>query len=71
MIDDWIAQIWAHYLKKVKLHPELAVRSGGQVAWALRKESPQLRAECDAFIAGGLKQGLDKVLMKVKGGAAQ
>jgi len=64
VIDDWIAKIWAPYLKNVKLHPELAVRSGGQVAWGVRKENPQLRAELDAFIAGGLKTGLDKVLMR-------
>jgi membrane-bound lytic murein transglycosylase MltF len=64
VIDDWLGELWAPYLPQVKLRPDLAVRSGGQVAWAIRKDSPKLRSELDAFIAAGKKQGLDRIIAK-------
>jgi membrane-bound lytic murein transglycosylase MltF len=64
VIDDWIGQIWAPYLPKVKLHPDLALRSGAQIGWAIRKQSPKLRAELDAFLTSGKKQGLDNIVLK-------
>ena len=71
VIDEPTAKIWAPFLKNVKLRPELALRSGGQMGWMLRKQSPLLRAECDAFITAGLKQGVDKVIFRNVSAAAR
>jgi membrane-bound lytic murein transglycosylase MltF len=38
-------------LPKIKVHDAVAVRSGGEIAWAIRKGSPQLKAALDAFAA--------------------
>jgi membrane-bound lytic murein transglycosylase MltF len=64
VIDDWKGNVWAPYLPKVKLRPDLVVRDAGHVAWALRKGNPQLKAECDAFIGQGQKQGLDNIVLR-------
>jgi len=49
--DKHIADFWKQVLPKVVVHDDVAVHTGGQVAWALRKDSPQLKAELDDVIA--------------------
>jgi membrane-bound lytic murein transglycosylase MltF len=49
VVDDFMAEFWKQMLPGITLHPDLAVRTGGEIAWALRKNSPQLKAELDAF----------------------
>ena len=51
VVDDYLARFWASVLPGLKLHPEIALRTGGQLAWAMRKNSPLLKAEVDAFLA--------------------
>jgi len=51
VVDDFLARFWASVLPGVKLHPEAALRTGGQIAWAIRKNSPLLKAELDEFLA--------------------
>ena len=51
VVDDFLARFWAAVLPKIKLHPEVALRAGAQIAWAIRKNSPLLKAELDAFLA--------------------
>jgi len=51
VVDDYLARFWATVLPGLKLHPEIALRAGGQLAWAMRKNSPLLKAEVNAFIA--------------------
>ena len=51
VVDDFLARFWASVLPAIKLHPEVALRSGGEIAWAIRKNSPLLKAELDAFLA--------------------
>ncbi|HTS00936.1 MAG TPA: transglycosylase SLT domain-containing protein, partial [Thermoanaerobaculia bacterium] len=51
VVDDYLARFWATVLPALKTHPDIALRSGGQVAWAMRKNSPLLKAEVDAFLA--------------------
>ena len=38
-------------LKKIIIHPEVSVRTGGEIAWMIRKNSPQLKEELNAFLA--------------------
>jgi membrane-bound lytic murein transglycosylase MltF len=51
VVDDFLARFWAGVLPKIKLHPEVVLRKGGDVAWAIRKNSPLLKSELDAFLA--------------------
>jgi len=50
IVDDYLAEFWAKVLPDIRLHPDLAVRKGGTIAPAFRKNSPQLAAELNAFL---------------------
>lgn len=47
--DDHKAKFWSQVFKKVEVHPDIAVHTGGDVAWAFRKNSPKLKAVADTF----------------------
>ncbi|HXZ44232.1 MAG TPA: lytic transglycosylase F, partial [archaeon] len=46
-----IAVFWKQIFPKLTLHPDVAVRTGGEIGWMLRKNSPQLKAELNAMLA--------------------
>jgi membrane-bound lytic murein transglycosylase MltF len=50
VVDDHLATNWANIFHKVVVRRDLVVQSGGEIAWALRKNSPQLRALLDGFL---------------------
>jgi membrane-bound lytic murein transglycosylase MltF len=59
VVDDWKARIWTQILPKIKLNEGAAVRSGGLVGWAFRKDSPKLQQLLGEFYADVVKkQGL-------------
>ena len=49
-IDSHKGQFWADIFKNVRLHPNLKIRSGGEIAWAIRKNSPKLKEAIGAFM---------------------
>ncbi|HET9412618.1 MAG TPA: lytic transglycosylase F [Pseudolabrys sp.] len=49
IVDDHKAEFWAKVFPKIVLHPDVTVRTGGAIGWAFRENSPQLKAELDAF----------------------
>lgn len=49
--DSHIAEHWSRALRGLKTHPDIAFNRDGAIAWALRKDSPKLAAELDAFFA--------------------
>jgi membrane-bound lytic murein transglycosylase MltF len=51
VVDDDKAKFWATVFTKITAREDLAVNSGGSMAWAIRKNSPLLRAELDRFVA--------------------
>ena len=51
LADDYIAAFWNKIFPKLTLHPEAAVRTGGEIGWMFRKDSPQLQAELNALLA--------------------
>jgi membrane-bound lytic murein transglycosylase MltF len=51
LADDFLARFWASVFPNLKLHPEIALRRGADIGWAIRKKSPLLKAELDAFLA--------------------
>ena len=52
IVDGHKARFWAKVLGSIEVHEDLAVRSGGDIAWAFRKQSPQLAEMVNAFVRG-------------------
>jgi membrane-bound lytic murein transglycosylase MltF len=50
IVDDYLAKFWQTVLPNVKVHDQVAVRTGGVLAVAIRKNSPQLAAGLNAAI---------------------
>jgi membrane-bound lytic murein transglycosylase MltF len=50
VMDSYKAKFWALVYDKVKLHPDIKLRSGGKTAWAFRKNSPQLAEQVNGFL---------------------
>ena len=50
IVDSSKADFWVQIFDDLRLHPNLSVRTGGEIAWAFRKDSPQLAAEVNAFM---------------------
>ena len=50
IVDSPIAQFWKQILPKITVHSDLAVNTGGEIAWMFRENSRQLRQEISAFI---------------------
>jgi membrane-bound lytic murein transglycosylase MltF len=49
--DNYLAEFWKKVLPKIVLHPEVAVRTGAEIAFMIRKDSPQLKQALNAFLA--------------------
>jgi len=59
VVDDWKARMWAQVLPKVKPRNDLVLREGAKTGWAIRKDSPKLKAEiADFFQNWALKNGV-------------
>jgi membrane-bound lytic murein transglycosylase MltF len=52
VVDEHKARFWAQIFPDVRLHPQVQLRTGGQIAWAMRKDSPKLKALVDQFVRG-------------------
>jgi membrane-bound lytic murein transglycosylase MltF len=48
--DRYLAELWSGVLDKIVLRPDLIVSRGGALAWAVRKDNPQLLADLNTFI---------------------
>ena len=48
--DDYLAQFWKKVFTGLTVHADLAVRSGGELAVAVRKENPQLLEAVNTWI---------------------
>jgi membrane-bound lytic murein transglycosylase MltF len=49
VVDKHKADFWKQIFPRLTVHDDVAVRSGGEIAWAIRKASPQLKAALDEF----------------------
>jgi len=49
-IDSHKAKFWVQVFKELKLQLDIKLRSGGQIAWAVRPKSPRLQKVIDRFI---------------------
>src|SRR5215469_10398721 len=51
IVDRHIADFWKQIFPRIVVHPDITVRTGGEIAWAVRKGTPQLKAELNDFVA--------------------
>ena len=49
IVNEQTAVFWKQIFPQLGVHDDVAVRSGGEIAWAIRKDSPQLKAMLDDF----------------------
>lgn len=55
IVDDWKADIWAKVLPNITV-TDVAIRSGGHVGWAFRKNSPGLRDALEDFYSNDVRK---------------
>jgi membrane-bound lytic murein transglycosylase MltF len=51
IVDNHKAWFWQRVWPGLKLYPTVTLRTGGQIAWAIRPNSPQLKNALNAFLA--------------------
>lgn len=64
--DEPEAELFAQVFPKVRVHNDLALVSDQQIAWALRKDSPELKALVDAYIPEARKGSLTGNMLLTK-----
>lgn len=50
VVDSHKAELWAKVYENIVVHEDIKFRSGGQTAWAFRKNSPKLKKEINDFL---------------------
>ncbi len=55
IVDSHKAKFWQDIFDNIKVHSDITVREGGQIAWAFRKNSPTLKAVVNQFVAKNKK----------------
>ena len=50
IVDDYLADFWSQVFTGLSVHKNLAVRTGGRLAVAFRKDNPKLRAEVNDWL---------------------
>jgi membrane-bound lytic murein transglycosylase MltF len=50
VVDDYLAQFWSKVFTGITVHPGIAVRTGGNLAVAFRKENPKLRDAVNVWL---------------------
>src|SRR5262245_21630155 len=59
VVDNHKAWFWQRVWPGLKLYPAAILRSGGEIAWAIRKNSPQLEAALNGFLATNGRDSLN------------
>lgn len=50
VVDDYLARFWKQVFTSIELHPSAAVRTGGVLAVAVRKNSPKLKEAANQWL---------------------
>jgi membrane-bound lytic murein transglycosylase MltF len=50
VVDDHKAAIWSKIFQEIRVHKDIAVHEGGEIGFAIRKNSPLLKKKLDQFI---------------------
>jgi membrane-bound lytic murein transglycosylase MltF len=65
VVDDYLAEFWTKIFPDLTVHPGVAVRTGGELAPAIRKNSPQLAAALNEFVAkNGIGSAFGNIIQK-------
>ena len=56
--DAPLAEFWTKIFENIRLHPDIAVNAGGEIAWAFRKNSPKLKKVINQFASNNRKGSL-------------
>jgi membrane-bound lytic murein transglycosylase MltF len=59
VVDNHKAWFWQRVWPALRLHPTVAIRTGGQIAWAIRKDSPELKSFLNRFLATNGRDSLN------------
>src|SRR5262249_9093318 len=57
IVEDYLANFWKKIFPNLTPYPDVKVRTGGEIAWMIRKDSPKLKEELDAFLKRFAKSG--------------
>ncbi len=50
VVDSYLASLWKQVFTDIRVHPELALSEGNKIAFAVRQDSPDLKAALDEFL---------------------
>ena len=50
IVDEHKANFWEKVFEKIELHRDIAIFSGGDIAWAMRKNNPKLKNMVNEFM---------------------
>ena len=50
IVDDYLAEFWSKVFTSINVHRDVAVRSGGSLAVAFRKDNPKLREVVNTWL---------------------
>ncbi|KAB0493639.1 lytic transglycosylase F [Pseudomonas vancouverensis] len=50
VVDRYLAIIWAPLYKDMKIHEKIVLHDDSEFAWAIRKDSPQLKSQLAEFV---------------------
>jgi len=65
VVDGYLADYWKKIFNDLNVHSDLTLRTGGNLAVAIRKNSPKVSAELNTFIGKyGLNSAIGQVLSK-------
>ena len=59
VVDNHKAWFWQRVWPGLKTYPTVTLRTGGQIAWAIRRESPDLKAALNGFLATNGRDSLN------------
>ena len=65
VVDNYLAEFWKQIFPNITIHPAAALRTGGSLAVAVRKDNPKLTSELNHFIGKvGLASATGAILNK-------
>jgi membrane-bound lytic murein transglycosylase MltF len=60
IVDSHIAKLWTNILPNIIVREDISFNDDGEIGWALRKNSPKLKAELDQFVQTLRSSGFSK-----------
>jgi len=55
IVDSHKAEFWKEIFGRIRVYPDIAVNTGGEIGWAFRKESPKLEGIVNEFVKANKK----------------